>query len=139
MPPRVVHDFVFQQATEGWVVTIPVEVLEPSLRGSASAARLGTAFAIQGTAPLFTLADQIAGEHAGHGLDRAQALTAQVALLAVTLARVGRGGGAPGPRAAARRGSSAASWRWSRRTSAPTGASPPMRRRSRLRRTISAG
>lgn len=86
VPPLAVHAFAFERGTEGWVITIPVEMLDTGT-APAVAAMIATARTVRAGKKLFELFERAAGEHAGAELGRAYALRAHVGLLAAHVAR----------------------------------------------------
>lgn len=95
VPCRAIHGFDFEPHTEGWVVTVPVSMLEPASRAFSAVtgvlARPGHSTNAPALAPLF---EAIAVEHAGLAFGRASALRAAAHLLATHIARLMLAGGA---------------------------------------------
>ena len=66
VPPGDVHAFTFRQGTEGWVMTLAVELLDEILGTSVEVRRtLGSAFVVAADSTLPPLAARIADEFAG--------------------------------------------------------------------------
>lgn len=86
LPPGHIHAFRFEAATDGWVVTAPVETLEqgPAAAFRAALAQPGAAKAGTEAAAVFAM---LAAEHAGAGAGRLHMLAAGFALLAGHAAR----------------------------------------------------
>lgn len=95
VPCRAIHGFDFEPYTGGWVVTVPVSMLEPASPAfsavSGALARPGHA---TGTPALAALFESLAAEHAGLAFGRASALQAAAHLLATHVARLMQAGGA---------------------------------------------
>lgn len=86
LPPGHIHAFRFETATDGWVVTAPVETLEqgPAAAFRAALTQPGAARAGEEAAQAFAM---VAVEHAGAGTGRLHMLTAGFAMLAGHAAR----------------------------------------------------
>jgi AraC family transcriptional activator of pobA len=89
IPPLAVHAYVFEAGTEGWVITVPVEMLEA---GTANSSWLANLIASAGSAPadpaVIALMNEIAAEHGRAEIGRAQALLSFIGLLSVHTARL---------------------------------------------------
>ncbi|MGF1594467.1 MAG: helix-turn-helix domain-containing protein [Kiloniellaceae bacterium] len=102
LPPMSVHGFDFAPGTAGWVVTLPLATLERLLAEAPGVKRAlgGSAVLHPGDSPAWIF-EAIAGEFAGGGLGRAQALASLAGLLATWFARAlarRAAGAASGPR-----------------------------------------
>ncbi|MFK5977409.1 MAG: helix-turn-helix domain-containing protein [Rhizobiaceae bacterium] len=86
IPPRVVHGFTFKTGTQGWVITIPLEVLDHSI-GDNLRPHLDRPFEIDPTSGLAALFDDIAREHASLRFGRADILQSLIALIVGKLVR----------------------------------------------------
>ncbi len=89
VPCRAIHGFDFEPHTGGWVVTVPMGMLEPSSRAfSAVTGVLARPGHATGTPMLASFFETIAAEHAGLAFGRASALRAAAHLLATQIARL---------------------------------------------------
>lgn len=87
IPPRIVHGFKFITGTQGWVITIPMEVLDQSI-GDNLRPHLDMPFEIDPTSGLTALFDEIAREHVSLRFGRAHILQSLIALIAGQLVRI---------------------------------------------------
>lgn len=87
IPPRVVHGFTFISGTQGWVITIPLEVLDQCI-GDKLRPHLDTPFDTTPNSGLTALFDDIAREHSDRRFGRAHILQSQIALIAGQLVRL---------------------------------------------------
>ncbi|MBL4600424.1 MAG: AraC family ligand binding domain-containing protein [Rhizobiaceae bacterium] len=87
IPPRIVHGFTFITGTQGWVITIPVEVLDQSI-GDNLRPHLDMPFETDPTSGLTALFDEIAREHASRRFGRAHILQSLISLIAGQLVRI---------------------------------------------------
>ncbi|WP_230374327.1 helix-turn-helix domain-containing protein [Pontivivens ytuae] len=81
MPPQVIHGYDFDPGTEGWVLTLPTELVMG--RG------LARPFVAEGAGDDIALFDLIAAEHAGRAPGRAERLRALAAALLIGITRGG--------------------------------------------------
>lgn len=88
IPPLAVHTFAFRAGTGGWVITVPVDVLDAGRDQRDGLAKLIAAPAAAAAEPgLIALFDNVAREHANAQFGRTRALRAYVELLAAEVAR----------------------------------------------------
>ncbi len=88
LPALVVHGFEFIRQTKGWVITIPVMVLEDTLRQTAEIKqKLATPFLLPGSHYQQVYFEQIAEEHQMMEPGRQQRLAHLAGLLAIDIAR----------------------------------------------------
>lgn len=109
VPAGTVHGFSFTPGTEGWVVTIPAEVLDEGLaEGEGLRPLLARPAVIDGTEDMLATIKAIFAAYDGRAFARAHELRARVALLAGLVARgiaaqAPKEGGAPTETALQRR------------------------------------
>ncbi|MCB1350940.1 MAG: helix-turn-helix domain-containing protein [Maritimibacter sp.] len=109
VPAGAVHGFSFTPGTEGWVVTIPAEVLDEGLaEGEGLRPLLARPAVIDGTEDMLATIKAIFAAYDGRAFARAHELRARVALLAGLVARgiaaqAPKEGGAPTETALQRR------------------------------------
>ncbi len=88
VPVGDVHGFNFSPGTQGWVLTIPAEVLDESLLASEGLrSALSHAAVVPGTPQIRAIIKQIFAEHAGRHFGRAHVLRALSAALIGLVAR----------------------------------------------------
>ncbi len=88
VPAGCVHGFSFTPGTEGWVVTIPAEVLDEGLAaGEGLRPLLARPQVVDGTEEILATIRAIFAAHEGRAFARAHELRARVALLAGLVAR----------------------------------------------------
>lgn len=88
VPAGTVHGFSFTPGTEGWVVTIPAEVLDEGLaEGEGLRPLLARPAVIDGTEDMLATIKAIFAAYDGRAFARAHELRARVALLAGLVAR----------------------------------------------------
>ena len=88
VPVGNVHGFSFSPGTQGWVLTIAVEVLDETLLAPEGLrAALSHAAVVRGTREIRSLMQQIFAEHAGRRFGRAHVLRALSAALVGLVAR----------------------------------------------------
>ena len=87
VPPRAVHGYSFTAGTQGWVVTVPVEVLDQSM-GDNLRTHLDAPFEVASDVGLVTLFEEIAREHTSRRMGRAHMLQTLVALVAGQMVRL---------------------------------------------------
>lgn len=86
IPPQSVHSFEFDIGTEGWVITVPLEVLDQNIEHSLQS-HLKTPLATLIEPALAPLFDEIAVEHTNRRFARAHILQALILLIAGRVAR----------------------------------------------------
>jgi AraC family transcriptional activator of pobA len=88
VPAGQVHGFVFTPGTQGWVVTMPSEILDEVLTPSEGLGRaLSQAALLRGTPAMRQAMKEIFAEYSGRHFARAHILKAQAALLLGLVAR----------------------------------------------------
>ncbi len=82
VPPRTVHGFEFLADTEGWVLTIPLEVMDEALSaGHDLRLLLASANRLKADPAIMALFDEMAHEHGGHRFARAHVIRAIIRLI----------------------------------------------------------
>ncbi|MBL4696663.1 MAG: helix-turn-helix domain-containing protein [Rhizobiaceae bacterium] len=87
IPARSVHGFTFIAGTQGWVVTVPLEILDQNIQSSLRQ-QINTPHISRPDSTLIGLFDEIAREHAERRFARAHILQSLTALVAGRVIRM---------------------------------------------------